>query len=103
MSNTISASFTTLKPLSDHLIIRPLREETTASGLVLPNADEKKADRGTVIAVGPGRLQDDGTRSSMDVAVGDHVLFSQYAADGVTVDGEDYLIVTISDVKAILQ
>lgn len=95
---------TTLTPLGDHIIVKPHRETTTASGIVIPDSAQKeKTDRGDVLAVGPGRMQEDGTRSPMDVAVGDRVLFAKYAADEIEVDGETVLILAAQDVKATIQ
>lgn len=95
---------TTLTPLGDHLIVKPHRETTTPSGIVIPDSAQKeKTDRGQVLAVGPGRIQEDGTRSPIDVAVGDRVLFAKYAADEIEVDGETVLILSASDVKATIQ
>lgn len=93
-----------LTPVSDHIILRAKRETTTASGIVIPDtAKDTKSDRGEVIAVGPGRLQDDGTRAPMEVKPGDQILFSKYAADEIEVNGEDLLVISMSDVKAIIQ
>ena len=94
---------TPLTPIGDHLIVKPLRESTTASGIVIPDtANRDKSDRGTVLVVGPGKLQDDGTRAKMDVQVGDVILFAKYAADEVEVDDETYLVISMADVKALL-
>lgn len=91
----------TLIPLSDHLIVRPHRETETASGLVIPDTvKDSKTDRGEVIAVGPGRILEDGTRSKMSVTPQDQVLFSKYAADEIEIDGEQLLVISESDVKA---
>ena len=94
---------TPLTPIGDHLIVKPLRESTTASGIVIPDtANRDKSDRGTVLVVGPGKLQDDGTRAKMDVQGGDVILFAKYAADEVEVDDETYLVISMADVKALL-
>jgi len=101
---TKSQAASPLTPVSDHIILRAKREMTTASGIVIPDtAKDSKSDRGEVVAVGPGRVQDDGKRSPMEVKVGDQVLFSKYAADEIEVNGEDLLVISMSDVKAILQ
>lgn len=90
-----------LQPLADHIIVKPRRETETPTGIVIPDtALDSKSDRGEVLAVGPGRLQEDGTRAPMDVAVGDTVLFAKYAADEIEVDGATYLVLTQLDVKA---
>jgi chaperonin GroES len=93
-----------LKPLGDRLVVEPIeQEETTASGLVLPETAKEKPQQGTVIAIGPGRRDDDGNRIEMDVAVGDTVLYAKYAGTEIKLDGDKYLILKESDVLAILE
>ena len=93
-----------LKPLGDRLVIEPKeREQTTASGLVLPESAKEKPQEGEVLAVGPGRRDDDGKRIAMDVAVGDVVLYAKYGGTEIKLDGKKYLILKESDVLAILQ
>ena len=93
-----------LKPLGDRLVIEPKeREQTTASGLVLPESAKEKPQEGEVLAVGPGRRDDDGKRIAMDVAVGDVVLYAKYGGPEIKLDGKKYLILKESDVLAILQ
>jgi chaperonin GroES len=91
-----------LKPLGDRLIIRALdEEETTASGLVLPDTAKEKPQKGEVIAVGDGAWDEDGEkRIPLDVAEGDTVLYSKYGGTEVKVDGEDLLVLRESDVLA---
>ncbi|HTN23750.1 MAG TPA: co-chaperone GroES [Solirubrobacteraceae bacterium] len=91
-----------LKPLGDRLIVRALEEEeTTASGLVLPDTAKEKPQKGMVIAVGEGKLDDDGTkRIPLDVAEGDEVLYSKYGGTEIKVDGEELLVLRESDVLA---
>jgi chaperonin GroES len=90
-----------LKPLGDRLIIRALdEEETTASGLVLPDTAKEKPQKGEVLAVGDGARDDDGERIPLDVATGDVVLYSKYGGTEVKVDGEDLLVLRESDVLA---
>lgn len=93
-----------IKPLADHIVIKMVKEEeVTASGIVLPeSADKEKKAEGEVIAVGPGKLLNSGNRAPMDVSVGDVVLFKKWGGDEVTVKGEEYKIVSQSDVLAIL-
>ncbi len=93
-----------LKPLGDRLIVRAIEEEeTTASGIVLPDTAKEKPQRGEVIAVGDGRYDDDGEkRIPLDVKVGDTVLYSKYGGTEVTIDGDDLLILTSRDVLAIV-
>lgn len=84
-----------IQPLHNNVVIKPASaEEMTASGLVLPQTSDEKPMQGEVIAVGPGKLDDDGKRSTMSVAVGDTVLFTKYAPDEVELDGEEYLVIS---------
>ncbi len=93
-----------LKPLGDRLVVEPSKqEETTASGLVLPETAKEKPQQGTVLAVGPGRRDDDGDRIEMDVAVGDVVLYAKYAGTEIKIDGEKLLILKESDILAIVE
>jgi chaperonin GroES len=89
-----------LKPLGDRLIVRAVEEEeTTASGIVLPDTAKEKPQKGEVLAVGDGPIED-GERRPLDVAEGDTVLYSKYGGTEVTVDGEDLLVLRESDVLA---
>lgn len=93
-----------LKPLSDRLVVEPKeREETTAAGIVLPETAKEKPQEGEVIAVGPGRRDDDGDRVEMDVVVGDRVLYAKYAGTEIKMDGKKFLILKESDVLAIVE
>jgi chaperonin GroES len=92
-----------LKPLGDRLVVEPTeRQETTPSGLVLPETAKEKPQEGEVIAIGPGRRDDDGKRIEMDVAVGDRVLYAKYGGTEVKIDGKKLLILKESDVLAIV-
>jgi chaperonin GroES len=93
-----------LKPLGDRLIVEPLEEEqTTATGIVLPDTALEKPQRGTVMAVGPGeRSRETGEYIPMDVAEGDVVVFSKYGGTDIKVDDTDYLILRESDVLAVV-
>ena len=93
----------TLQPLGDRVVVRPSgREETTRSGIVIPDTAKEKPQRGTVIAVGQGRRDDDGERIPMDVAVGNEVLFAKYAGTEFKLDDEDLLILAEKDILAII-
>ncbi|MFQ5400961.1 MAG: co-chaperone GroES [Anaerolineae bacterium] len=93
-----------LKPLGDRLVVDPKeREELTPSGLVLPETAKEKPQEGEVIAVGPGRRDDDGNRIAMDVTVGDRVLYAKYGGTEVKIDGKKLLILKESDVLAIIE
>jgi chaperonin GroES len=90
-----------LKPLGDRLIVRAIEEEeTTASGLVLPDTAKEKPQKGKVIAAGDGRLDDNGKRIPLDVKEGDEVLYSKYGGTEIKVEGEDLLVLRESDVLA---
>ncbi|MBU0597273.1 co-chaperone GroES [Patescibacteria group bacterium] len=94
-----------IKPLGDHILVRPKKEkEVTASGIVLPDTvDKEKKAEGEVIAIGPGKVLENGTRSQMEVAVGNIVLYKKWGGDEVEVDGEEFKIVSQEDVLAIIQ
>ena len=90
-----------LKPLGDRLIVQVVEEEeTTASGIVLPDTAKEKPQRGKVVAVGDGKLDEDGDRIPVDVQEGDEVLYSKYGGTEITVEGEDVLVLRESDVLA---
>ena len=98
-----TATKVTIKPLADRVVIRPAqREEITASGVILPDTATEKPQRGTVLAVGPGKCNDDGTRTPLEVGEGAEVLYAKYAGTEVKVDGEDLLIVRESDILALV-
>ncbi|HEY2439999.1 MAG TPA: co-chaperone GroES [Solirubrobacteraceae bacterium] len=94
-----------LKPLGDRLIVRAIEEEaTTASGIVLPDTAKEKPQKGKVLAVGDGKLNDEtGKRTPLDVSEGDEVLYSKYGGTEIVVDGEDLLVLRESDVLAKVQ
>ena len=94
-----------IKPLSDHVLLEPLKEEQkTKTGILLPETvEQEKSEQGTVIAVGPGKKGKDGKITPLDVKVGDIVLFSKYGPNEVKVDGKDYLIAEEKDILAILE
>jgi chaperonin GroES len=93
-----------LQPLEDRIVVRPAEaEETTASGLVIPDTAKEKPQQGEVLAVGAGRFGDDNERVPMDVAVGDRVVYSKYGGTEITIEGEDLLILQARDVLAIVK
>lgn len=93
-----------IQPTSDRLVVEPLEEETTASGIIIPDtASKEKPQKGKVIAVGPGRIGDDNERIKMEVAEGDIVLFTKYAPNEIKVDGKELFVLNESDVLAILK
>ncbi len=92
-----------LTPLGDRVVIKPAgREETTKSGIVLPDTAKEKPQRGTVIAAGQGRRDEDGDRIPMDVQVGDEVLFAKYAGTEFKLEEEDLLILSEKDILAVI-
>ncbi|MBC3536194.1 co-chaperone GroES [Megasphaera hominis] len=92
-----------LKPLGDRVVIRVLeQEEKTASGIFLPDTAKEKPCEGEIVAAGPGKLQEDGSRVALDVKAGDKVIFSKYAGTEVKYEGEKLLIVSERDILAIL-
>src|SRR5450432_817717 len=97
-----TATKVVLKPLEDRIVVRPLEaEQTTASGLVIPDTAKEKPQEGEVISVGPGRFDDAGAkRVPMDVKVGDVVLYSKYGGTEVKYSGEEYLVLSARDVLA---
>ena len=93
-----------LQPLSDRLIVEAISEdEVTKAGIILPDTvDKEKPERGRVVSIGPGKMMDDGKRMPIDVKVGDVVIFKKYAPDEVKIDGKEYLILSESDIMAVL-
>jgi chaperonin GroES len=90
-----------LEPLDDRVVLRRLEAESkTAGGILLPDTAKEKPQRAEVVAVGPGKILDDGKRATLDVKVGDTVLFGKYSGTEVKVDGEELLIVRESDLLA---
>jgi chaperonin GroES len=93
-----------IKPLSDRVVVQALEEaEQTRGGLYIPDTAKEKPQQGKVIAVGPGKLSDQGERLAPDLKVGDTVLYGKYSGTEVTVDGEEYLILRESDVLAVIE
>lgn len=94
-----------IKPLSDHVVLEPLKEEQkTKTGILLPEtAEQERSEQGTVVAVGPGKKGKDGKVTPLEVKVGDLVLFSKYGPNEVKVEGKDYLIAEEKDILAILE
>lgn len=92
-----------LKPLGDRVVIKPQpREEVTKSGIVLPDTAKEKPQEGLIVAVGPGRMLDDGKRAQMEVKEGDKVIYAKYAGTEVKIEDEDYLILGEKDILAVL-
>ena len=92
-----------IKPLGERVVIEVSESDVkTASGIVLPDTAKEKPQKGTVVAVGTGKLLDNGQKAAMEVKAGDGVIFSKYSGSEVKVDGKDYLIVRESDILAVL-
>ena len=94
-----------LKPLGDRVIVEPVeKEEMTAGGIILPETAKEKPQQGTIVAVGPGRRDEDGDRIPMDVKVGDRVLFAKYAGTEVKLDGDEkVMVLKESDILAVVE
>lgn len=93
-----------LQPLEDRIVVRPGQsEETTASGLVIPDTAKEKPQQGEVVAVGPGKMTEDGKRIQPELKEGDRVLYGKYSGTEVTIGDEQYLILRESDVLAVIQ
>ncbi|MDR3390234.1 MAG: co-chaperone GroES [Sulfuriferula sp.] len=93
-----------IRPLHDRIIVKRMEEERkTASGIVIPDSATEKPDQGEVLAVGNGKIGDDGKARPLDVKVGDRVLFGKYAGQTVKVDGEDVLVMREEDIMGVLE
>ncbi len=93
-----------IRPLHDRVIVKRIEaERTTASGIVIPDSAGEKPDQGEVLAVGPGKRDDNGKQIALDVKVGDRVLFGKYAGQAVKVDGQEVLVMREEDIMGVLQ
>ena len=92
-----------IRPLGDRVVVKPQpKEETTRSGIVIPDTAKEKPQEGTVTAVGIGRLLDNGERAAMELREGDHVLFAKYGGTDIILDDENYLVLRETDILAVL-
>ena len=99
-----TATKVTLKPLDDRVVVRAIEaEQTTASGLVIPDTAKEKPQEGEVVAVGPGRVADTGERIALDVKEGDRIVYSKYGGTEVKLDGEEFLILSARDILAVVE
>ena len=90
-------------PLGDRVVIKPAnKEEVSAAGVILPDTAKEKPQKGTIVAAGPGRVLDNGTRQALEVTVGQEVLYAKYAGTEVKYEGEEYLILSEKDILAIV-
>jgi len=93
-----------IQPLGDRVVVKPLdRETVTKSGIVLPDTAKEKPQEGEILAVGPGKVLDNGKRTSLEVQVGQRVLFAKYAGTEVKMENEEYLILRESDIMGIIE
>lgn len=93
-----------IRPLGDRVVVKALpSEEVTKSGIVIPDTAKEKPQEAEIIAVGPGRMLDNGQRQAIDVKVGEKVLYSKYAGNEVKIDGEEYLILRDMDILAVVE
>jgi chaperonin GroES len=93
-----------VRPLHDRVLIKRLEEkEVVKGGIIIPDTAKEKPMEGEVIAVGPGKIQDDGKRAAMDVKAGDRILFGKYAGTEIKIDDEDYVIMKEEEILAVLQ
>lgn len=91
-----------IRPLGDKVVVEPLEsEEKSPGGIILPDTAKKKPQEGVVVAVGPGKVLDDGSRGQMSVKAGDRVVFAKYGGTEVTIDGKDYVILDQDSIYAI--
>lgn len=91
-----------IRPLADRVVVKPIQaEEKTKGGIVLPDTAKDKPQEGEVIAVGPGRVLDNGTKVAPEIKVGDRVIYSKYSGSEIKIEGDEYLIVRESDILAV--
>lgn len=103
-AKTATTTKTTVKPLNDHLLVRPAAaEEKTRGGIILPDTAKEKPAEGVVIALGDGRLLDDGKRAAFQVKLNDRVIYSKYAGHEITIDGEELKVIQESDIYAVIE
>ena len=100
----MAAKKVTIKPLANRVLVTRLEEEvqTTAGGIIVPDTAKEKPQRGKVVAVGPGRMTEEGKRVSVDVKVGDEILFGKWSGSEITIDGEEYLFMKDDDILAVI-
>ena len=100
---TVSLSVSTVQPLGDRVFIKISEaEEKTAGGILLPDAAQEKPQVGEIVAVGPGKRNDDGSRAELDVKVGDKVLYSKYAGTDIKLGSEEYILLAEKDILAVV-
>jgi len=93
-----------LLPLNDHVVVKPVTEQKTVGGIIVPEtADKEKPEQGEVIAVGPGKMLENGMRTTMSVKIGDVVVFKKYSPDEVKIGKDEYLVISEGDILAIVK
>lgn len=98
----MTATATKIRPLGDRVVVKIVKEEKTTGGILLPDTAQEKPQTGEVIAVGPGKTLDNGTRQTVDVQVGEKVLFAKYSGTEVKLDGETYLLLAEKDLLGVV-
>ena len=93
-----TATKTELVPLADRIVVTALKQEETASGIIIPDTVKEKPQQGEVISVGPGKMDDHGNRITIDLAAGDRILYAKYAGTDVKLDGIDYIVLNEKDI-----
>lgn len=96
------ATATKIRPLGDRVVVKIVKEEKTAGGLVLPDTAQEKPQTGEVLSVGPGKMLDNGTRQAVDVNVGDKILFAKYSGTEVKLEGETYMLLSEKDILGVV-
>ncbi|MFH0946067.1 MAG: co-chaperone GroES [Planctomycetota bacterium] len=103
-TKTKNKTKTTVKPINDHVLVRPTEaEDRTRGGIILPDTAKEKPAEGTVIALGEGRILDDGSRAKFQIKKNDRVIYSKYAGHDITIDGQEYKVIQESDVYAVIE
>ena len=98
-----TATMSKIRPLADRVVVKVLKQEQTSGGIFLPDTAQEKPQMGEVIAVGPGKMDDDGDRLPMDVKAGDRVIFAKYSGTEVKLDGAEYLLLAEKDILGIIE
>ncbi|MBM3258961.1 MAG: co-chaperone GroES [Candidatus Sericytochromatia bacterium] len=98
-----TATMSKIRPLGDRVVVKVLKQEQTSGGIYLPDTAQEKPQMGEVIAVGPGKMDDDGDRLPMDVKTGERVIFAKYSGTEVKLDGAEYLLLAEKDILGIIE
>jgi chaperonin GroES len=98
----MTATATKIRPLGDRVVVKVVKDEKTSGGIILPENAQEKPQTGEILAVGPGKILDNGSRQVIDVAVGDRILFAKYSGTEVKLDGETYLLLAEKDILGVI-